>query len=86
MKNLYILIFDDQRAFRVKVLTTFLKAGVKLETFRELFEESGLRLTSTSSLMLLSLMSVKIKQNRLRFGAKEHCQKEKFWQNSASPI
>ena len=24
---------DDQRGFRVKVLTTFLKAGVKLESF-----------------------------------------------------
>ena len=45
---------DDQKVFRVKVLTTFLKAGVplsKLETFRDPLEESGFRLTSSSHML-----------------------------------
>ena len=53
----------------MKVLNTFFKAGLKLETFRELL---GFWLTSPSSLLLLSLMCINVGkiQNRLRFGAK----------------
>ena len=39
---------DQQRLYRVKVLRTFLTAGVplnKLSIFRELLEENGYRLT-----------------------------------------
>jgi len=39
---------EQQQVFRVKVVTTFLQAGVplsKVEHFRELLEETGFRLT-----------------------------------------
>ena len=48
-----------QRVFRVKVLTAFLKAGVKLETFREIL---GFWLTLSSSL-LLSIMCINVSKN-----------------------
>ena len=43
------MLSDNQRVFRVKVLETFLKAGVplhKMDDFHELLEEGGYRLTS----------------------------------------
>lgn len=44
---------DDVRIYRIKVLTFFLKAGVplnKIDCFRDLFEESSYRLTTSSHL------------------------------------
>lgn len=44
------MLSDNQRVYRVKVVKTFLKAGVplnKLDIFRELLEEGGYRLTTS---------------------------------------
>ena len=46
-------IAGNMQVFRIKVLSTFLRAGVplnKLELFRELFEENGYRLTDRRNL------------------------------------
>ena len=50
------MLSDNQRVFRVRVLKTFLKAGVplqKMDDFRELLEEGGYRLTSVPNMRQL---------------------------------
>ena len=47
---------EEVRVYRVKVVTTFLKAGVplsKLDTFRELLEENAYRLSDSTNLYSL---------------------------------
>ena len=47
------MLSDNQRVFRIRVLKTFLKAGVplqKMDDFRELLEEGGYRLTSVPNM------------------------------------
>ena len=51
------MLSDNQRVFRVRVLKTFLKAGVplqKMDDFRELLEEGGYRLTSIPNMRQLT--------------------------------
>ena len=51
------MLSDNQRVFRVRVLKTFLKAGVplqKMDDFRELWEEGGYRLTSIPNMRQLT--------------------------------
>ena len=60
----------DQQVFRVKVVKTFLRGGVpmsKVNVFRELFEETGFRLTDTRYMLdlfpfILKEIETKIKQ------------------------
>ena len=50
------MLSDNQRVFRVRVLKTFLKAGVplqKMDDFRELLEEGGYHLTSVPNMRQL---------------------------------
>ena len=50
------MLSDNQRVFRVRVLKTFLKAGVplqKMDDFRELLEDGGYRLTSVPNMRQL---------------------------------
>lgn len=50
------MLSDNQRVFRVRVLKTFLKAGVplqKMDDFRELLEEGGYCLTSVPNMRQL---------------------------------
>ena len=47
------MLSDNQRVFRVRVLKTFLKAGVplhKMDDFRELLEKGGYHLTSVPNM------------------------------------
>ena len=47
---------DEVRVFRIKVVKSFLKAGVplaKVDCFREVFEESAFRLSHSSNLSQL---------------------------------
>ena len=49
------------RVFRIKVVKSFLKAGVplaKVDCFREVFEESAFRLSHSSNLSQLILLFV----------------------------
>ena len=59
-------IAGNMQVFRVKVLSTFLHAGVtlnKLELFRELFEENGYRLTDRRNMYDLIPFIQKRKSN-----------------------
>ncbi|KAK3754796.1 hypothetical protein QZH41_007565 [Actinostola sp. cb2023] len=50
------MLSDSKRLFRIKVMKTFLKAGVplkKMDDFRELLEEGGYRLTSVPNMRQL---------------------------------
>ena len=47
---------ESMQVFRVKVVSTFLRAGIllnKLDIFRELFEENGFRLTDKRNMFNL---------------------------------
>ena len=58
---------DNQRVFRVKVVCTFLLAGVpssKIPLFRELLEENGFRLTDQQRMTdIVSLILSQEKEN-----------------------
>ena len=44
---------ENVRILRVKILTAFMSTGVKINRFREVFEETALRLTSSHNLRQL---------------------------------
>ena len=55
------------RIFRIKVLTTFLKAGVplnRLDVFRPLLEESGIRLTNRTMTQLIPVIQEEGKKRK----------------------
>ena len=60
---------EDQRVYRVKVLNTFLRAGValnKLDLFRDLLEENGLRLAGRRPMSDLIPFLLAEEKKRLR--------------------
>ena len=60
---------DEQRVYRVKVVKTFLKAGIlleKLDSFCVLLEEGGYRLTTSSHMRQLIPLKRKEEEERIK--------------------